>query len=496
MMHERRASTSLRVEANGINIIPEGERHGTPRSLFWPWATASIALFNMSVAGLLFVFGMGFLPAALAALIGIAASFFLVGIVALAGKRASAPTMVISRAAFGFHGNAVPTLISYLTLVGWEIVTVSTTVLAATTVFARLGVPLNRAGEIVVFIVAVAIIITAGVFGFRLVSRFQGVVTIASIGLTIGYIALTIRDVNWPALLRVGEVSGSAFVGAAVVAMAAFGIGWVNSGADYSRYLPKNSSSRAIIGWTTFAGSLVPVILVGYGLMLVASNTSLAGQLADNPIGALVTLLPTSYLILLPLLLIISLSATGAGAMDLYSSGLALLTLGLRVPRAVAAGIDGFLMTMGSVLLMWFATSFFGPFESFLIFLGVPLAAWVGVFIADTLMRSRDYDAPELLDPRGRYGSIGWPALISMVIATLIGWGLVVSPITTPLLDWQGFLLDAAGLPSDSLWRSSNIGILVAIAVGFIGCWIFNRGRVRGQESATPSEPEAVTSMS
>lgn len=474
---------ALQIEANGINVIPEDERHGTPRSLFWPWATASIALFNMSIAGLLFVFGMGFLPSALAAGIGIVASFSLVGVVALAGKRASAPTMVISRAAFGVYGNAVPTMISYLTLVGWEIVTVSTTVLAATTVFRRLGTPLSLTGEIAVFIITVAVVITAGVFGFRLVTRFQGVVTIASMLLTGGYIALTIGDVNWAALASVGDVSPSAVIGAAVVSMAAFGIGWVNSGADYSRYLPRTSSGRSIIGWTTFAGSLVPIILVTYGLMLVASNTSLASALADNPIGALVDLLPTSALILIPLLLILSLSTTGSGAMNLYSSGLALLTLGLRVPRAVAAGIDGILMTIGSALLMWVASSFFGPFESFLIFLGVPLAAWVGVFIADAITRTKDYAAVDLYDARGRYGSVGWPALLSMVMATVIGWGLVVSDVSSPVLSWQGFLLDAAGIPPTSLWREANIGVLAAIGLGFLSCWIFNRHRVRRQES-------------
>jgi hypothetical protein len=89
------ASTSLQIEVNGINVIPENERHGTPRSLFWPWATASIALFNISIAGLLVTFGMGFLPTMLAAVVGIGCSFFLVGLIGVAGKRAAAPTMVI-----------------------------------------------------------------------------------------------------------------------------------------------------------------------------------------------------------------------------------------------------------------------------------------------------------------------------------------------------------------------------------------------------------------
>lgn len=478
------APPSLQVELNGINVIPEDERHGTPRSLFWPWATASISLFNVSIAGLLVVFGMGFIPTSIAAVLGICISFFLVGRVSLAGKRASAPTMVISRAAFGIRGNFVPTLVSYLTLVGWEIVIVVTTVLAATTVFQRLGWYDGFGVEAVVFVLVVGVVVVAGVFGFRLVTRFQGVVTVACILMTVAYIAMTIGNVDLSSLATLGDLSISGFVGAVVVAMAAFGIGWTNSGADYSRYLPRSSSGRAIVGWTTFAGSLVPTILVVYGLMLVASNPSLTGELSDNPVGALMSLLPTSYLVLLTFLLVLSLGGTGSGAMDLYSSGLTLLTLGLKVPRAVAAGIDGVLMTLGSLYLLLSSGSFFGPFESFLIFLGVPLAAWVGVFLADASCRTQDYSGPDLFRASGRYGSVGWPALLSMIAGTFVGWGLVESDGSFPILGWQGFLFEFLGIASDSAWRVANIGVIVGLLIGFAGTWVFGRARVVKQEAA------------
>ena len=487
--------TSFQVEANGINVIPEDQRHGTPRSLFWPWATSCISLFNVSIAGLLLVFGLGFVQAAIAAVLGTCVSFILVGQVSLAGKRASAPTMVISRAAFGIRGNTVPTLISYLTLVGWEIFLLVTTVLATTTVFDRLGWRDGTLMRVLVFISVIAIVIVTGVFGFRLVTRFQGVVTVASLVLVIAYIAMTIDNVSWTALTASNDISASGFIGAAVVAMAAFGIGWTNSAADYSRYLPRNSSGRAIVGWTTFAGTLVPSILVVYGLMLITSNPALTGELSSNPVGALISLLPTSYLILVPFLVLFALGMTGAGAMDLYSSGLTLLTLGLRVPRAVAAGLDGVIMTFGGFYLLVFAGSFFGPFEGFLILLGVPLAAWVGVFLADAKIRRVDYVGADLYDAGGRYGSVGWPALTSMIAATLVGWGLVVSSADAPLLNWQGYLFEALGVTSDSAWIESNIGVLVALLIGFGGAWIFGRQRIRRQEALAPQHVREVDSL-
>ena len=46
-------------------------------------------------------FGISFWQAAVAGLIGIVVSFLLCGSIAIAGKRGSAPTLILSRAAFG-----------------------------------------------------------------------------------------------------------------------------------------------------------------------------------------------------------------------------------------------------------------------------------------------------------------------------------------------------------------------------------------------------------
>ena len=79
--------------------------------------------------------------------------------------------------------------------------------------------------------------------------------------------------------------------------MTALGLGWVNAGGDYSRYLPRNASGRGVVGWTTFGGALAPVVLIVWGLLLAGSDKDFAGKLAADPIGALTTLLPTWFLV-------------------------------------------------------------------------------------------------------------------------------------------------------------------------------------------------------
>ena len=138
-------------------------------------------------------------------------------------------------------------------------------------------------------------------------------------------------------------------------------------------------------------------------------------------------MLPDWFLV--PFVLVAVAGLISGAILDLYSSGLTLLSLGLKIPRFVAAGIDGVLMILGTIYIVWVAADdFLGIFQGFLITLGVPMAAWCGVFLADLMLRRRDYDEPALYTARGRYGAVGWPAVIVMAVATVVGWGLVTQP--------------------------------------------------------------------
>ena len=111
-------SRPLQIETNGINVITDAERKGHPRDLFWPWFAANISVLGLSYGAFLLAFGISFWQAVVVGVAGIIISFLLCGFIAIAGKRGSAPTMVLSRAAFGVRGNKLPTVISWLLTVG------------------------------------------------------------------------------------------------------------------------------------------------------------------------------------------------------------------------------------------------------------------------------------------------------------------------------------------------------------------------------------------
>ncbi|MEY4349296.1 MAG: hypothetical protein RL719_593 [Actinomycetota bacterium] len=481
-------STALEIEQNGLNVIPESERHGTPRQQFWPWAASNISVFGISYAGFILNFGLNFGQALIAALVGIIFSFSLVGIIALAGKRGSAPTLVLSRAAFGVNGNALPTFVSYLLLVGWETVLVSLGVIATDTVTQKLGLMIgenNIGTKIIAFVVIVGIVISSGVYGFKFIMRIQKWITLASIVLTGVFMVLTASSINFAAIGQGAGGDAAAVVAGIVFAMTGFGIGWVNGGADYSRYLPRNASGKAIFGWTTFGASIAPIVLIVYGLMLSLSNQEIGKGIGSDPIGSLTLALPASASwFLLPYLLVVLLGFMGGAILDIYSSGLNLLTLGLKLKRYQAAAVDGVLMVIGTIYFVFLASNFFWPFQAFLYILGVPMAAWAGIFIADMLHRKKNYDDASLYSASGRYGSVNFVTVGVMVVASIVGFGFIVSPdasLTWTL--WEGYLFAAMGITADnSAWYWSNIGVLLAIVVGFAGQLLLGRGFVRKQE--------------
>jgi purine-cytosine permease-like protein len=172
----------------------------------------------------------------------------------------------------------------------------------------------------------------------------------------------------------------------------------------------------------------------------------------------------------------------GGAILDLYSSGLALVSIGLPVRRHVAASIDAVIMLVGTVYIVWHASDFIGPFQGFLITLGVPIAVWSAIFVADVVMRKRDYAESELFLPSGRYGSWNLRSIFLVLIGSIIGWGFVTNPFAS-WLSWQGYFMDAIG-GKEGPWAYANLGVVFSLVIGFIGHLILARKAIQRQEDA------------
>ncbi|MDO5675905.1 MAG: cytosine permease [Propionibacteriaceae bacterium] len=486
------ATKSRLIETNGIDIIDESERTAKPHDLFWPWFAANVSVFGMGYAAFIFGFGVSFWQALIVALIGIPISFLLCGIIAIAGKRGSVPTMVLSRAAFGVHGQKLPGIVSWFLSIGWETFLAIMAVLATSTVFGILGLGGGTMTKVIAAVAVAALIVVASVLGYHTIMKLQSILTWVTGAITIVYMALTVSHIDWATVQAIPNGSQAQVVGALTMVMTGFGLGWINIAADWSRYQHRDASNGSIVFWNTLGGSVAPVILVIFGLLLAGSDPELSAGIASDPIGTLATILP--IWVLIPFWLTAVLALVSGAVLGIYSSGLTLLSLGINIPRPAAAAIDGVILTIGTIWVVFFAENFLGPFQSFLLILGVPMASWAGILIADIISRKRPYDELALFDANGRYKAFDWTSIGTLVIATIIGWGLVINQFAgdAPWANWQGYLLEPLGLGKrvvdagveswEGTWPWANLGVLLALVLSFLVTLIARNGTIKRQE--------------
>ncbi|MBO0880100.1 MAG: hypothetical protein J2P17_07025 [Mycobacterium sp.] len=206
-------------------------------------------------------------------------------------------------------------------------------------------------------------------------------------------------------------------------------------------------------------------VLIIFGTLLAGGTPAMAHTAVIDPIAAVAQHLPTWFL--LPFLLLAVLALISASTLDLYSSGLSLLALGVPMPRYVAVLIDAALVTIGGTYIAFAAPGFFPSFQAFLMITGVPMAAWTGIVLVDIWCRRHTgFDRGALEHPHGRYGRIN-PAGVSVFIAaTALGFGLVSSPDPHFRL-FLGFLLTPAARSGDL--AASGVGLIVAMVVAALG---------------------------
>ncbi|MFM5968107.1 MAG: hypothetical protein ACKOQ8_03590, partial [Micrococcales bacterium] len=109
------------------------------------------------------------------------------------------------------------------------------------------------------------------------------------------------------------------------------------------------------------------------------------------------------------------------------------------------------------------------------VFMGVPVAAWSGVFIADVLLRRIAYHEVSLSRSYGFYGSINWVNLAGWVISVALGSAMVE-------VNLFGFKLSGLLMIEPAGLLTANFGLLVAGAVGLLFPLLFGVRRIRVQE--------------
>lgn len=471
-------------EQSDLEPTPMDRRAGRASRLFWLWFAGTSSLISVGVGATLFALGLSLRQLLVATLVGVALSFLPLGLGTLAGKWSGQPTMVISRAAFGLLGNAVPAVLALITKLFWGAVLLWLAGSAAGSLTTAEG--WSQHGVLPTAIALVLTVAVAGVvayFGYGLVARVQLVLTIASAALIVMMIAATWRHVDMSRALAVPDALWTHVVTGAVLVFSYLGLAWAMSSAEVARYQRPTSSGAAGMLWATFGAAVPPFVLVSYGGLLAASDPAVASDLAHDPVAGLVRLgLPAWYPV--PLLLAVGLSLISALVLTMYSGGFTLDALGVRLGRRWSTVIVGAAIAVAGIVLALTVSDLDAVIRGVPTALSVPVAAWSGLFAGEMMLRTRRFHQPSLLARGGVYPDWRWTNLAMLVVASVVGLGFVSSPL--PWLAWEGYLFRLLGADPHAGIGASNIGVLVALAIGLVTPFVAAVPEVHRQERALP----------
>jgi purine-cytosine permease-like protein len=466
------------LELSGLRPTPVDYRVGRASRLFWLWFAANSSLVSVAFGAGIFSLGMSLRQSIVATLAGVALSFIPLGLGTLAGKRSGQPTVVVSRAAFGVTGNIVPAVLSLVSRVFWGAVLLWLFAISIATV---IGGGTSTSGLVIVLIAVGAMLAVVVAFlGYGLLARFQLVASIVSAALVVGFVAITAGRVDVTTALSQTDGPWVLVVTGAVLVFSFVGLVWANSSADLARYQRPAGSSGASMLWATFGTAVPTFALIAYGALLAASDPSLAAGLASRPIETIETIVPGWYSV--PLIATIGVSLLSAVIVTVYSGAFALQGVGLRLERQGATLVVGVLLAIVAGLISAVSVDLTTVFRDLATTLAVPVAAWAGIFAADTMIRNRPVHTASLLGRGGVYPSVNWINLPAFVGITVLCWGLTSA--SSVGLAWQGYLLAAGGVSLDSDLAASDIGVVVALVLGLLTPIVSGVPTIRRQEAA------------
>jgi NCS1 family nucleobase:cation symporter-1 len=368
--HRPSGAGDLSVETHGIAPIAEDQRYGTPGRLFAVWFAPQVNMTGVFTGTLAIVLGLGFWLGLLAMVIGTVLGSLVVGYLSTWGPRTGTGQLANSRMAFG-DGVVLPAALQWLSSIAWDALV---GLFGGEALAVLLGIP---------FWIAVLIVLgvqgAIGFFGYELIHRLQAVLTVV---LFTTFVVFAVKLVGGHQIVTPATVSGADLTGAFVLEVTiafSLAVSWASYAADFSRYLPAESSRARVFGFT-FAGIVLAYIFIqGIG---IAAGDVLTEQTAEGVrsvmgggvLGALA-------------LLVIALASIGSGVMNDYSGSLALQTIGVRVRRPVSAVI---VTALAFALILWLhAADTATRFQDVLLLVSYWIPAFVAVVVIDWLLRIR-----------------------------------------------------------------------------------------------------------
>ena len=304
-----------------------------------------------------------------------------------------------------------------------------------------------------------------------------------------GFVYLTIRLLTVYHISSVwhsGSVPYGTFLLAITVA-ATWQITYAPYVADYSRYLPEDTSKAATFWWTA-AGSVIGSYWV---MAFGAVGLAVAPKLFNGGSVTFFTGLGVNHTAWLIALIIIG-GIVAANVLNLYGMFMSSTTTitALRRMHVHRGARTIFVITaavIGTVIAIAATSNFLTNFENFILFLAYFLIPWTAINLTDFyFVRKEQYDIDSIFTPDGIYGRIDWRTMAAYLIAI----GVEVPFMNTTF--YAGPMVSHLG-GGDISWI---LGLIVASGLYYVlhlGVDVMPRKTSQVAESAGPAQPAETT---
>jgi nucleobase:cation symporter-1, NCS1 family len=405
----------LKLERHGVDYIPASERHGHPKDLFTLWFGANAMAVTLATGAIAGTTGLGLLWDSVAITVGALIGTVFMAYHSAQGPRLGLPQMIQSRAQFGFYGANLPMIIVIAMYLGYY---AGGAILGAQALNLISGMNVEAG---VALLTALSLVLV--LFGYNLMHRVGWIITPIYV-VVFGLLTASLLG-HWHTY-AIGSTLASArfqlkpffFV---VSIIAAYYISYGPYVADYSRYLPVETSTAQTF-WYTYAGTIASAIWI----MVLGAAIQTAFAHDDAITGAAQVASAMNVWLQLITLITLVFGLANIGALNIYGATMSSLTIvtsifrQLKVNRSQRTAFIVALSAAGGLIAGAASNDFLHAYENFIFFIVTFLIPWSAINLVDYYwIRKGRYVPTDLFTPHGRYSRFNAIGLAAYALGCL-----------------------------------------------------------------------------
>jgi nucleobase:cation symporter-1, NCS1 family len=451
------------IETRSFDYVPEDERHGEPRQVFYMWFGISATIFSLVTGFVGITLGLSFWWTLLSVVLGNVLGALFMAFHAAQGPQLGLPQMIQSRAQFGYYGAILPLVITWVMYIAFLAVDI---VLAGQGFQAVFGWSLD--GWMAILTIPMLLL---AVYGYDFINRYNKYQTWLYIAIFLGLtVFMFVHGVPHGGLSSGKFTFGAFLLSTSIVA--AYQITYAPYVSDYTRYLPQNTVRKVF--WRTYIATVVSCVwLMGLGAAIGALAPGAPSMLLEikhltGPLGG-------TLAILLAIGLIAPNSTNVYGGMMTALSIANNVSDNVRSTRTIRIVVCVVVAILGALVATAGAGAFMTNLENYLTVILYILIPWSVINLTDYyVLRHGQYRTADFYEKNGSFGRVNLRAMIVYLVA----FGIEVPFMNTTV--WEGPIAKALN-GGDIAWI---VGALVTVPLYLIAVRV-GRTSARAAEGLT-----------